>query len=115
MKPVIVVWAVVLALVACLLFPPFGYNRVTHVVEINGQFLDPEDQSCVWAYAGHRFVFAGAPPAKTRVVKNALSSDYLMPVNTSVAWPLVWMECAIILLLGGGVFATIWLKRRSRS
>ena len=103
---IIVVWIVATLLSAALLFPPFGYTRYFVISAQHGELRNP--LSVPWTYLQHGFIFAKPPFDDPAVEANFNKfQEVAQEFNVCIAWRLVFVECAVILLLGGAAFLTL--------
>jgi hypothetical protein len=98
MKQTIVVWVAVILMISCLLFPPYGYDRF------------PNDSpsapwvSTTWRYVTNRFLFA---PDFDQLRREGIKVGEL-----DIGWDIVAVECAVIVLVAGGLLFTLREKRK---
>jgi tetratricopeptide (TPR) repeat protein len=113
-----------LAIVAAVLFPPYGYERVVFTVFPPPDLAPSEvfhfTNSCPWKYAGHAFILS--PPPTDKALDNRikdieakhpqLGKTYTQ-YEMKIAGHVLAAEIAGIALLTAGVFIMLGYKRKS--
>ena len=119
----LVLWGGILATVAAILFPPYGYNRIENFhflppVELSaGMKSTDEISSCNYRYVCNAFILSAFPgdPLDDQVTaemnKGALSGEsYVSRPQMEIAWHIFAAEFCIIMLLTTGAFITVRKK-----
>lgn len=120
MKEVIIIWVAIILVLLSILFPPFGYTRETihsifetdPVRLVDTQFVVP------WTYVGHRFIFSEPPTTDPRFKKryNSLPGSGVISRATvddmKIAWHVIAIQVAVIILVAGGLVFTLMIQRR---
>jgi hypothetical protein len=127
-----ILWCGILAVVAAVVFPPYGYDHVLSISSYaprENQWMDGARASRdvrksigSWRYLGHSFILASAftdhgkdklnkmlaekaQKAADPSIANAILSAISTP-TVSIGWHIIFAEIVVISLLTGGGFIT---------
>lgn len=125
MKEATALWVGVALIALSVLFPPYGYTRcsVTSIPKdvnllVNAPELSkPQYYDVPWTYIRHSFLFAKPPmldPELNRRYGQSPDNIFLQiarPEDIRVAWHIVYIQIAMIVLVAGVVIVTIRTKQ----
>lgn len=119
MKETIIIWVTIILVILSLLFPPFGYTRIT-VTSFQKNLLTVPPTSTPkvvpWTYVGHRFIFS-QPPMTDPALEERFKSDHLMirvarVDDMRISWPVIAVQIAAIIVVAFGLAFTFRIQRK---
>jgi len=119
MRVITVVWVSLAVIVAALLFPPYGYSAYktyTGVVNAPSAGLSESQTRISWRYVRHQFILADPPKVDRRLYDskpNGVTYSVYEISDMGVGWYIVAIEIAIVVIVAGGLVATMLLRRKS--
>jgi hypothetical protein len=132
MKETLVIWLGIILLIVTLLFPPYGYTKIktdfSHIMKPGEHYdldLDENHTShevVPFTYVRHQFILSEPNRSEPRLEKGDAEFANLVP-NTHayseaedmrIAWHIVAVQAAAIILLTGGIVFTLRVRQKSR-
>lgn len=119
MKDALIVWSIIILVIVSIIFPPFGYTKITvHTIPKDSRVPSYEHQMVVpWTYVGHRFILS-KPPRHDRNLDKIFKSDYYdievaILDDVGIAWTIFAIQVAVSILVAGGVAFSLRTQRKS--
>jgi hypothetical protein len=112
MKEIVIIWIAIILVIVALIFPPYGYTKITGSI-ISVTSLDIPDIHSVtpWTYVGHSFIFS-LPPYISDTSKDGRTTFSFEGMR--IGWHIVAIEIAVIILITSGVIFSLRIRRRHK-
>lgn len=129
MKETLVIWLGIILLIVTLLFPPYGYTKIKtdfNHIRKSGEHYDPDldyttHNVVPFTYVRHQFILSAPNDYDPRLLKRDLAlSDRNTLIEDSevedmrIAWHIVAVQAAAIILFTGGIVFTLRVRQKSR-
>jgi len=122
MKEILVIWLGIILLIVALLFPPYGYTKIkTDVLDTKNHYdVSTRHEVVPFTYVRHQFILSKPNLSEPRLAKR--DAAYLVPNTLTyfevedmrIAWHIVAVQAAAIILLTGGIVFTLRVRQKSR-
>jgi hypothetical protein len=124
MKEALVIWLGIILLIVTLLFPPYGYTKIkTDFLQIvkPGEHYDLDRNFTAhdvvpFTYVRHQFILSEPNDYDPRLLKPDAADyhAYSKVEDMRIAWHIVAVQAAAIILLTGGIVFTLRVRQKSR-
>lgn len=119
-KEIDIIWAAIILVIISLLFPPFGYTKFTVSRIVLSPLISIEKHYDVpWTFVEHQFIYLEPPKFDQKLEDRFKSDDPKDSVSINyedmkIAWHIVAIQVAIIILIASGLIFTLRSQKKGR-